>query len=774
MLIFAVFAVLAVSILFIEYKVHKRIIPGKKGASQYTEVATKVIKVNSVYSNKFIDVARDGNLYIKNNDNRIITIHNPEITDIDYSKIYKCTSFRFKGELNSKGADDAQVFQIEPYKKIQLSYKLDKKPSIFSSLDIDSPFFSLGHSNTDLYRFVLEYKTNIGFKLGKYSEPPFYIFRLNYYNNKVHIKTDTLRIYFTNSLSNYATFNYYFIPPKGADSVGLEIREPSKLSGTLAIKKCGFYEYPEVKPQLKSYNCTAQNGHTSDTIIQIFDYNNRCITRTINTNQASDKVDINLKIKYKGDLQSMEEDEPIDVSSNDMQYLGRDMKIHNYLGNGRTYVSDYTTPYFSRFNDNALYCLNGYTSVATKKNTHNYNVNMYACNHNDDDYFLIGSGGEYTYTYTQKFNKNDESELDYSVLLNYRGPAFVPSRTPFATHGTFIITSHPDSNSVNMLNAMMYGSSNKKSPLYEHAGFLYHKIPATWGFFTKTEQGYIGIDKPDYKKTIEAMSKDGIEAVPHTITGISPDNTRNLLKEYMPELQKMGIEDWIDHSLGYGTRCADIKSEGSLAGNSQYSMDLFKQYGYKYCWSYVDASLSNGIDMLSESQGYLHPQIFFKNNNLGCDGYSMYQWDTYRPKNFIREVDSSNLNEIVNNDGICIMHDYFTHPMQIGKFFTVSRDGNVTLTPKFEDILKMLDYYRENKKLYIPTVKEFIDYSTSIHNIDIKYNSPDSITIDNKNQADIDGFTLITTDSSNKSNYMVVNLHPGYNNVTLKLSSKSI
>lgn len=766
-----IFAASAVSLAFISFKIYQKIISNNNKAPKYE----KITQSTAGYSNRFVDVARNGDLYIKNNNNRIITIDPPAFTDVDYSKLYKYIPFSFSGELNTKGTDNSQIFRMQQFDKIKLSYKLDKKPFVLNTMDINSPFFSLKQKNANIFRFDLEYKTSLDPKLIKQSQALYYVFKLNYYKKgRVRIKSVISRIYLSNSMNGYSTFNYYFLPPKDAVSVELEITEPKALSGTIAIKKCGFFEYPEEKAQLEYYNYSIQNGHASDVINQVFEYNNRYITRTISTVPNSDKVDISLKIKYKSEVQSMEEDEPIEVNSNDMQYLGRDMKVHSYLGNGKTYVSDYTTPYFSRFNNNVLYCLNGYTSVETQKNTDRYKINIYTCNYNDDEYFLIGDGGEYTYIFTQKYNKNDESDLNYSILLNYNGAAFVPSRTPYATHGTFIITNHPDSNTINTLEAMMYGSSNKKNPLYGHSGFLYYKIPATWGFFSKTESGLIGIDNPEFKQIIDTMSKDGIEVVPHTITGIAPDNTRNILEEYMPELQKMGIEDWIDHSLGAGARSAAIKSEGSIAGSEQYSLDLFKKYGFKYCWSYVDASLSNGIDMLSEHQIFLHPQIFFKNNNLGCNGYSIYQWDTYRPKNFVEEVNNSNLDELVKNDGICIMHDYFTHPMQMGRFFTESPDGSVTLTPKFNDDLKLLDNYRKNKKLYIPTVKEFIDYSTSIHNIDITYDSPDNITIDNKNQADIKGFTLITINPSNQSNYMIVNLHPGYNNITLKAPHKSL
>jgi hypothetical protein len=349
------------------------------------------------------------------------------------------------------------------------------------------------------------------------------------------------------------------------------------------------------------------------------------------------------------------------------------------------------------------------------------------------------------------------------MLLDYKGPAVIPSRTLNGTHGTFIITHHSDSNTVNSLRAMMYGSSNEKSPLFNHTGFFHYNIPATWGFFSIGQANIAGMDTPEYKSIIENMAKRGFEVVPHTISPVAEQNTRNILEKYLPMLNRYGIQDWIDHSLGAGARCADIKSLGSVAGDSQFSLDLFKENNFKYSWSYNDVPLLNTLDMLESGDASFHPQIIFDNNNLGYDGYSLIQWSTYRPKSFIGEVNKINLDELVSNNGISIIHDYFNHPIQLNKFYVIDKNNDVNLTPKFDGVLSMLDDYRSHRKLWVTTVKQFIDYNQSIHNIDIEYKLPGGIVVNNNNREQIKGFTLVVIGSDNKIQSMVLNLQPGYN-----------
>lgn len=771
----------------------------------------------AVYSSRYFDLSQDGTILIKNAIKRRLAIGAPVFMDVNYTKNYITESFNFENvnksmpsirmpdlklyikghkkknkpvlDISTKNInDDAAIQKKSNSKKITAnsaskikkslkSKELNKKDAklfeVSQKLDIESPYFNIKDS-TCIYRIRFNYcaepymtmKNIINSK--KNVQVPFYSCSLKYFNDlKQPVDFENFRIYLINDGNKVSTFEYNFLPKTGAKYARLEIWQPYSFPGSLVTNNTHFYKYPVVKENLLDYRYTDNKGNGCDTVRQIFNYQDRSFIRTISSDYDAKSINVNSNTQYKTTVQAYKEYEPFAVNSDSIQYVGRDMKIHSSISNSNPYVTDYTTSYFSRFNNIALCCSSGYTSVETFKENNNYRINFYTSNPDDDKYFLLGEGGACKYIFTQLRKAQTSSIINYSILLNYRGPAFIPSRTPDGTHGTLIITHHPDSNSIARLKTMMFGTSNESSPLYGKTGFLYNRIPATWGFFSKTEAGLTGIDNPDYKKLITQMSMSGIEVVPHTVTGVAQDNTRNLIKQYMPVYKSLGITNWIDHSLSSGVRCGDIKSEGSVSGSPQYSMDLFKDYGFKYCWSYIDYPLTNGIDMLSDKEDLGHPVIFFSNDNLTGGNFNMYQWNTYRPKSFIKEVNSKNLDELVENDGVCILHDYFNHPMQIGKFYTLDNEGNYTLTPKFESILEMLAKYRSQNKLYIPTVKQFINYTLAIHNVDIKYLAPERFLIDNKNNTPVDGYTLIYFNPDNSKVYKTLNLKPGDNIVNI-------
>lgn len=76
------------------------------------------------------------------------------------------------------------------------------------------------------------------------------------------------------------------------------------------------------------------------------------------------------------------------------------------------------------------------------------------------------------------------------------------------------------------------------------------------------------------------------------------------------------------------------------------------------------------LNMLEPNQVNKHPQIFFKNYNFG-EGDSLYQWNSVRYRNLLSMLTKPRLEKFVNENGVCIIHDYFAHPMQKRKFFIV-------------------------------------------------------------------------------------------------------
>lgn len=729
---------------------HKRSLSQDVPASPPNLVSKQLIK----FSNKYIDLDDHGNVFIKKSSSDKISLGIPVFFDGSESNAYSMENILFSNKNNPK------YKEYTTYNKnlLSLSYK------DASFIDINSPFMPIG-SDSKLCKISFDYKINSLLPIIESSRLKFSYFKafIDYYNkSKKYIGSDSTELSILRSYRGENKFNYSFIPKYGSAFIRINIKPLGTFSGTYTFNNPKLLKYRINRIFLSKYTYTINNKNGINSVIQNFQYANRSVKRTITINKKTNEIVINKTTNFQNNVQSLESYDPMWIKSQNIKYIAKDMKLHNNdIRLNHYFVTDFTTPYFSKF-DNAisLRVNNGFSSTETYHGNNNFYVQINNSHPEDQRYFVIGDGGYYDYIYTQKFLKNSNINTKYTFYLNDKYPITIASRTPYKTHGTLVLTNHGDSTNVDTLKTVMLGASNPKNKLYKHSGFITFKLPITWSFFSITQGHSMGIDNPDFKNVIDLMSKNGIEVLPHTITPIPNDNTRNTLNNYMSKLAKeYPIVDWIDHSLGSGVRCADIKSEGSLPGKN-FSLDLFNKYNYKYCWSYLDVTMNKGLNMLTNADTGNHAQILFKNNNLGYDNYSLYQWNSYRPKNFLKEINDSNLKELTTDNGTCILHEYFGHVMQTNKFFKNSING-MEVTPVFNRKLKLIANYRNKKSLWVPTAKDYINYTLLIHNVDIQQVGNNLIILNN-NKIPVKGFTYITF-NKDKPTYKMMDLKPGNN-----------
>lgn len=717
------------------------------------------------FQNNLLNLYKDGKLKIIKGHKNFVTLSLPVNEDIN-CKNYD-TDVKIPYEINKKPS-----FKILDPSSLVKYINTSTENMILQFMNcknanISSNYIPLDNS-PKLYRLEFNYSINSYlpvYELGKLKKSDFNI-NINYYDrNKKYLYKDTASIDVFRNEKDTKNFDFNFLPQTHARYITLTVTPCGRFSGTFSFLPMSIYKY-NIKSEIPlKYKYTINHNSSIDTITQTFYYNSRIVTRIIKSDKSDNKIYVTKTINYKKTIQTLKESDILNIDSNDIEFIDRDLKLKNDLEPNCCYTTDYTTPYYAVFSkNNSLKCLNGYTSVQTSKSNFNnlYTVSLNSNYYKDTEYFTIIDGGVFKYTYGQKCIAGTKSSLKYTIDLNHAGPIIVPSRAPFGYHGTFIITNHADSTTVKTLKAVILGSSDTSNKMYTKSGFLYYKIPATWAVFGKSYGTSEGIDNNEFKEVVDKMyTEGGFEIVPHTISPIASENTPKLFEEYLNKFTIYNSKNWIDHSLGAGTGCADIKSQGALEGKN-FSLPIFKEYGYDNCWSYVDMTMNNGINMLEDAENY--PQILFKNNNLGFDDYSLYQWNAYRPRNFIDETNSYNLNKLCDENGICIMHDYFAHIMQNHLFFN-EENNEYTITDKFNNVLSLLSDYRNNKQLWIPTVRDYMDYTLKVHNIDIDANN-NQIKIDNYNNVPIKGFTYIIFDgTSSTGTFKTVDLNNEGSNI---------
>lgn len=71
------------------------------------------------------------------------------------------------------------------------------------------------------------------------------------------------------------------------------------------------------------------------------------------------------------------------------------------------------------------------------------------------------------------------------------------------------------------------------------------------------------------------------------------------------------------------------------------------------------------------------------------------------------------------------------------------------------------------KLLWVPTVKEFIEYEIALKNVQITPLDSTTLVIDNKNYSEMRGFTLISLLPNGQEKRIIIDLLPGINLITV-------
>ncbi len=224
----------------------------------------------------------------------------------------------------------------------------------------------------------------------------------------------------------------------------------------------------------------------------------------------------------------------------------------------------------------------------------------------------------------------------------------------------------------------------------------------------------------DSKRFVESMEGCGenVEFVLHTATHYADD--RQAVDAALKEIKKFGARNWIDHSLSSGTPSSGLKSNGWMKGSEFYVMDLFEREGYEYAWSYIDDEIE-GINQLCPSEPGRNTPIIFQNQSLRTGPYAIWQWSTYRPpiKSLFDYVNEETLLGLIEQRGISILHEYFSHQSrQDGYMFDLSDEG-CEISDELDSLFSLIRSLIDERSLWNPTLSEFADHLRSIEGVEV-------------------------------------------------------
>ena len=384
--------------------------------------------------------------------------------------------------------------------------------------------------------------------------------------------------------------------------------------------------------------------------------------------------------------------------------------------------------------------------------------------------------------------KNNENKYeDYSASVYSKGniikslftiysvnPEFKSVRVLSNQYGylsSFIWTEHADYTDLRTHKAVYLGSEKINSVKDATGGFLKYSIPVTKSIFYANPDQVNNLDKagfmpgpvanyketPGFRDFLRLLDESGIEICLHT-----PDHfttTRKLLSEALDKTKNDFFPvTWIDH--GYdnskSSNREDIVCDGADSTSKWYAADLWKKYGIKYFWNsfnedsgiYKSYAFNSFFSVPYSGWDESMPTpLYWKNKTRTGDIIHWRTAGTLDPENgnlWSYYFNDLRLTDLVNNRNNIIVHCYPARVDSTNGFYVI-KDGLVEANEEFNHALSKLSSYRSQEKIRLTTIRDMLDYRTSIENITYEIMPEGIIRIHNSGNMIIHGLSFSTS-----------------------------
>ena len=333
----------------------------------------------------------------------------------------------------------------------------------------------------------------------------------------------------------------------------------------------------------------------------------------------------------------------------------------------------------------------------------------------------------------------------------------------------FIFTEHADWTDLRTHRAVLFGNENITTPEEAVGGFCYFNVPVTKSVFywnpdhvtnEKTSDGRfpglhatIKTDK-EFHKLLKALRNNGFEICLHT-----PEQYTTVPSEFPQAMRFMKrnfrTKSWIDHGYNNGpeNNREDLVCDGLLPDSPQYALDLWRKNGVRYLWNaYYE---ENRMDDLLFDGHFVQPYDGFGDalpnrqiTTLPNGDKDFVLWSTPSTLEVNEDYvwyyffDNKRLQRIADNHNVFITHVYpaWTDPWRA--CWEYNDNGTAVAMPGFNFALSQLAQFRDEKKILLTTVEQYLGYYEKLLNVD--YHILDSQTIELTNHGEtIEGFTLL-------------------------------
>ena len=347
-------------------------------------------------------------------------------------------------------------------------------------------------------------------------------------------------------------------------------------------------------------------------------------------------------------------------------------------------------------------------------------------------------------------------------------PRFMKNNNGFVS--TYIFTEHADNTDLRTQYAVNYGSEEITSYNKAIGGFAKYNIPNTKSIFYNNQSKSTNTKANEnftseicnlkgtllFEKFIDELYANGQEICLH-----SPDNLTSTpanLKEAIAYMaKKYHSKSWIDHGYDNGleNNREDFVCDGLVPSSPYYALDLWQKNNTQYFWncqnehSWIHTQYHHSNSLTDVYHGWgdrlPNPNYWLEANALN----KAYSWSTNQHFAFSSTqqwkewYNEKTLNDLIYSQGVCINHCYPSSVSKNSVNWKMNAEGKCVIQPEFDEALKLLANYRDQKLLNITTIEKFLDYNLAVEKVKYEIIGANKIRISNTGNANINGFSMI-------------------------------
>ena len=352
-------------------------------------------------------------------------------------------------------------------------------------------------------------------------------------------------------------------------------------------------------------------------------------------------------------------------------------------------------------------------------------------------------------------------------------------KNPNGFEATYIWTEHADFSDIRTNRATYFGSETITHADSAIGGFVKYNIPVTKSVFYDNPDSITNFDasngifsslecsiKPDaaFSDFLDQIYEEGSEICLHTPEQFTTTNER--FEEALAfMLTKYKSPTWIDH--GYNNQPQnnreDLVCDGSLKTSEFYAIDKWNEHGLKYFWnpyyedyfSFKDFGFNSSIEKAYTGWGDFIPKPDYWQHRNKTE--NIYHWPTASAL-FVENdgfwdyyFNPIKFDNFINNWSVEINHCYPPWVDPKKGFWTYNSDSIIIAQPGFNKTLELMSGLRNEGKLNVCTIEDFMDYRLATEKVDYEILVDGRIKITNNSDKLIQGLSFAT-----KAKYVLV------------------